>query len=140
MNLKKTKLGFIGGGIMAENILKGILQSGLMNKSQITVSDLNASRLALIKKQFNIKTEKDNKKVVSLCDIIVLAVKPQNMKELLEEVSANSNNKKLFRSGPADFRKHFFGKVRTVKDEKGYWCGKLKHKISIEIIIFRVKG
>jgi len=96
MNLKKAKLGFIGGGIMAENILKGILHAGLMNKTQITVSDLSASRLTLLKKQFNIKTEKNNKKIVSLCDIIVLAVKPQNIKELLKEVSANSNNKKLF--------------------------------------------
>ena len=84
MNLKKTKLGFIGGGIMAENILKGILQAGLINKTQITVSDLNSSRLSLLNKKFNIKTEKNNKKIVSQCDIIVLAVKPQNMKELLE--------------------------------------------------------
>ena len=96
MNIKKTKLGFIGGGIMAENILKGVLHAGLMNKTQVTVSDLNTSRLTLLKKKFNIKTEKDNKKIVSQCDIIVLAVKPQNMKELLEDVGSNSNNKKLF--------------------------------------------
>ena len=63
MDLKKTKRGFIGGGIMAENILKGILQAGLIKKTQITVSDLNTSRLTLLKKQFNIKTEKDNKKI-----------------------------------------------------------------------------
>lgn len=96
MNFNKTKLGVIGGGIMAENILKGILRAGLMNKTQITVSDLNPSRLSLLKKQFHIKTEKDNKKLVSQSDLIVLAVKPQNMKELLKEVSANSDNKKLF--------------------------------------------
>jgi len=81
MNLKKTKLGFIGGGIMAENILKGILQAGLINNTQITVSDLNASRLTLLKKQFKIKTEKDNKKIVCQNDIIILAVKPQNIKD-----------------------------------------------------------
>jgi pyrroline-5-carboxylate reductase len=120
MNFNKIKLGFIGGGIMAENILKGILQAGLMNKAQITVSDLNASRLILLKKQFNIKTEKDNKKIVSQCDIIVLAVKPQNMKELLEGVSENSNNKKLFISIAAGIKsaaisRDLSGKGRIVR-------------------------
>jgi len=96
MNLNKIKLGVIGGGIMAENILKGILRAGLMNNTQITVSDLNPSRLSLLKKQFHIKTEKDNKKLVSQSDLIVFAVKPQNMKELLKQISENCDDKKLF--------------------------------------------
>lgn len=120
MNLKKIKLGFVGGGIMAENILRGVLQAGLMNKTQITVSDLNASRLALLKKQFNIKTDKDNNKIVSQCDIIVLAVKPQNMKEVLEEVSTSSSNKKLFISiaagvTSAAISRDLYGKGRIVR-------------------------
>jgi len=120
MNLNNAKLGFIGGGIMAENILKGILQTGLMKKTQITVSDVNTSRLNLLKKQFNIQTEKDNKKIVSLCDIIVLAVKPQNIKDLLKEVSCCSDNKKLFISIAAGVKsaaisKNLSGKGRIVR-------------------------
>jgi len=96
MNLNKVKLGFLGGGIMAENILRGILKAGLLKNGQITVSDLNTSRLTLLKKQYKIKTEKNNKKIVTLSDVIILAVKPQNMKELLQEVELSSDNKKLF--------------------------------------------
>jgi len=96
MNLQKIKLGFLGGGVMAENILKGILQTGLMKKTQLIVSDLNTSRLGHLKKQFGVQTEKDNRKLVSLCDVLVLAIKPQNMKELLSEISDCSNSKKLY--------------------------------------------
>lgn len=96
MNLTKIKLGIIGSGIMAENILRGILQAGLLKNSQVTVSDLSAARLTLFKKQFKVKTESANKKMVSESDIVLLAVKPQNMKTLLEEIKETADNQKLF--------------------------------------------
>lgn len=96
MNLKKIKLGIIGSGIMAENILRGMLQTGLLKSSQVSVSDLNTARLNLFKKQFQVKTEKANKKIVSASDIVLLAIKPQNMKALLEEIRARADNQKLF--------------------------------------------
>ena len=78
MDIKKIKLGVIGGGAMAENILRGILTADLVSSDQITVSDIHAQRLNYIKDAFGVITLLDNTILVSQSDIVLLAVKPQN--------------------------------------------------------------
>ncbi|MBE0425324.1 MAG: pyrroline-5-carboxylate reductase [Nitrospirae bacterium] len=77
-------IGFIGGGNMAEAMIKGILQR---NIKDITVSDPRDDRLSYLKKTYNVKTTSDNKEVVRNCYIVILAVKPQNMDEVTAEIS-----------------------------------------------------
>ena len=98
MDLKNSQIGIIGGGVMAENILRGLLQAGLFSADQITVSDIPPERLNYLKSTFKVKTSLDNHELVSRSDIIVLAVKPQNMKGLLNEIKAVVNPKKLLLS------------------------------------------
>ncbi len=98
MDIKRLKLGFIGGGIMAENILRGILTSGLIPSEQITVSDIQPERLKYLQTDFSVNTTSDNRDVVSTSDVIILCVKPQNMKLLLEEIKTSADKTKLFMS------------------------------------------
>jgi pyrroline-5-carboxylate reductase len=77
-------IGFIGGGNMAEALIKGILQSG---KKDILVSEPRIERRAYLEKTYGIKTTSDNKEVCTNCKIIILAVKPQNMDEVTAEIS-----------------------------------------------------
>jgi pyrroline-5-carboxylate reductase len=78
-------IGFIGGGNMAEAMIKGIVQSGMKD---IMVSEPREDRRAYLEKTYNVKTTSDNKEVVKNCDIIILAVKPQNM----DDVTAGIND------------------------------------------------
>jgi pyrroline-5-carboxylate reductase len=78
-------IGFIGGGNMAEAMIKGIVQSGMKD---IMVSEPRDDRRAYLEKTYNVKTTADNKEVVKNCDIIILAVKPQNM----DDVTAGIND------------------------------------------------
>ena len=78
------RLGFIGGGNMAYAIAKGVVSSGLVVPSDITVND--TSDVALLKfKELNIKTTCDLKQLLD-CDYIILAVKPQIVPSVLENI------------------------------------------------------
>ena len=77
------KTGFIGGGNMAEAMIKGMTSQGMMN---IHVSDPKEERRQYIRKNYNVETTESNTQVVRSCDIIILAVKPQNMDKVIEEI------------------------------------------------------
>ncbi|MDL1958821.1 MAG: pyrroline-5-carboxylate reductase [Deltaproteobacteria bacterium] len=79
-------LGFVGGGQMAEALIRGLLSRELLKPGQITVSDLSEVRRSHLKKTFGINTTLENKEVVKGSEIIVLAVKPQVMAIVLEEI------------------------------------------------------
>jgi len=86
------KIGFIGCGKMAEALIKGIIDSKITGNNDIYASDRNKERLEHIKKETKINVFDDNKKVVDNSDIIFLAVKPQNMDELLDEIKDKIKN------------------------------------------------
>ncbi len=98
MEIQKIKLGIIGGGNMAQNILRGILSAGLLKPDQVVVSDISPDRLSELKETFKVKTTLDNHELVKGSDVVVLAVKPQNMKGLLDEIKTVSSPEKLYLS------------------------------------------
>jgi len=85
-------IGFIGGGNMAEAMIKGMLQS---NIKDIIVSEPRAERRDYLTNTYKIKTTFDNKMTVKLSDIVILAVKPQNMEEVLDEIKESLTDDKL---------------------------------------------
>ncbi|HYA12574.1 MAG TPA: pyrroline-5-carboxylate reductase [Thermodesulfovibrionales bacterium] len=76
-------IGFIGGGNMAETIIKGIAAK---YTGDIMVSEPRDERRAYLEKTYSVKATPRNKDVASNCDIIILAVKPQDMGSVLEEL------------------------------------------------------
>jgi pyrroline-5-carboxylate reductase len=72
-------IGFIGGGNMAEALIKGMIRSGM---KEIMVSEPRGERRAYLENQYSVKTTPENKEVVGNCNIIILAVKPQNMDDV----------------------------------------------------------
>lgn len=85
-NLNK-KTGFIGAGNMAEAIIGAITRTGVIPSSMVYASDVNAERLNMLKKTYSISGTADNMKLFSICDIIVLAVKPQQMADVLQQLT-----------------------------------------------------
>jgi pyrroline-5-carboxylate reductase len=77
-------IGFIGGGNMAEAIIKGIAYKYAGN---IIVSEPRDERRSYLEKTYAIKTTPRNKDVASNADIIIIAVKPQEMGNVLDEIS-----------------------------------------------------
>ena len=89
------KIGFVGSGNMAEAIVKGAIHAGLFSPKSIISSDIQEHRRRLFKDSYGIKTVSDNCELVSSVDIVVLAVKPQNLKAILKEIAQGVDRSKL---------------------------------------------
>jgi pyrroline-5-carboxylate reductase len=76
--------GFIGGGNMAEAIIKGMTSQGMRD---IYVSEPREERRRELEKTYGVRTSGSNREVVSACEILFLAVKPQNMEAVLTEIA-----------------------------------------------------
>lgn len=79
-------LGFIGCGNMANAMMGGIINNGIVSSGNIYTSDLNIEALDKTKKELGVNTSCDNITVVNTCDIIVLAVKPQFYPSVIDEI------------------------------------------------------
>lgn len=77
------KIGFIGGGNMATALIGG-LTGKLTAASNIRVVDPKADALQKLAQQFGVATGTQVDAALSHCDVIVLAVKPQQMKEVVK--------------------------------------------------------
>ncbi len=80
------EIGIIGGGQMAEALIKGFLKKNLFKSENILVSEPISERRAYLEKNYKIKTTPSNLEVIEKKDIIILAVKPQVMRKVLEEM------------------------------------------------------
>lgn len=81
---RNEMIGFIGGGNMAEALVRGLVESG---KKDILVSEPREERRRFLESSYGVKTTADNLEVVSKCRIFVLAVKPQMMSEVLDVIA-----------------------------------------------------
>ena len=80
------KIGFVGAGNMAEALMKGIISAGMALADDITASDVMPERRDFIAKTIGVGVTGDNIEVVRSSDIIVLAVKPNHVGPVLEEL------------------------------------------------------
>lgn len=81
------KIGFIGGGNMAEAIIRGILSSELYTAPEIMASDILADRLAYLAKEYGIQTTQDNTELVEHAQVVLICVKPQNVAKMLDDIA-----------------------------------------------------
>ncbi len=84
--LEGKKLSFLGGGNMAEALVRGLLGAKLLEPSQITVSDVDEKRLRHLEKTYGVATTASNANAAKGKDILIIAVKPQSMTAVLEEI------------------------------------------------------
>ncbi len=92
----REKVGFVGCGNMASALIVGLLKSQTIRSRDIYAFDINTERLQKIQKEHGINVLGDNSDVVKKSSIIILAVKPQNIKEVLEEIKTSiSKDKRL---------------------------------------------
>lgn len=82
----KLSIGFLGAGKMATALAKGVAAAGLVKPSQISASDPVNGALIAFAKETGSKTTASNMDVVRGANVIVIAVKPAHVSELLEEI------------------------------------------------------
>lgn len=81
--MKRQKIGFIGGGNMASSLIGGLVSNGYP-VDKIAVLDLDAKKLAYLGETFGVNVTQDMGALATSVDVLVLAVKPQNMQRVAE--------------------------------------------------------
>jgi pyrroline-5-carboxylate reductase len=90
-NLSNTKLAFIGCGVMAESIIAGLLRKKLVQADQILATHPRENRRKELVEKYGIEVFEENSEAVEKIranenSIILLCVKPQRIKGVLEEL------------------------------------------------------
>jgi pyrroline-5-carboxylate reductase len=94
---------FIGGGNMAGAILEGCLSHGF-EPSQCQVVEVNEERRAFLEKQWQVPTKSTITSAIDNSDLILLAVKPQQIQEVAKELQPHLTNNPLIISIAAGIR------------------------------------
>ncbi|MFN8637314.1 MAG: pyrroline-5-carboxylate reductase [Chloroflexota bacterium] len=83
---EQWRLVFLGGGQMAEAIARGTIGAGLLTADRIAASEVRADRRAYLESKVGIRAVATNAEAVTLGDVILLAVKPQDTGVVLSEI------------------------------------------------------
>ena len=86
--MSKTRIAFIGAGNMASSLIGGLRAKGL-DAAQIRASDPGAETRAKVTAEHGIEVFADNSQAIDGADVIVIAVKPQAMKAVCQDLRAH---------------------------------------------------
>ncbi|MGD9949555.1 MAG: pyrroline-5-carboxylate reductase [Desulfobulbus sp.] len=84
MSISIDSIGFVGGGQMAEAMIRGILVSGLVSADNVMVAEPTSTRCELLQGQYGIACTTDPEELCANCTVLVLAIKPQLAAQVLK--------------------------------------------------------
>lgn len=91
----KMNITFLGAGNMAEALVRGVLGGGVCDASCVTVTDVRAERLAFFRDVLKVHATESNRDAAAKADVLVLAVKPQSLADVLKELDGVLSKKTL---------------------------------------------
>ncbi|MGE3536881.1 MAG: pyrroline-5-carboxylate reductase [Candidatus Tectimicrobiota bacterium] len=92
--LEQVRFAFIGGGNMAEALIKGLLNAGVP-PGHVTATDVLAARCTYMHTTYGVNATSENKQAVYDSDVVLLAVKPQSMATVLDDIASAVSPHKL---------------------------------------------
>lgn len=93
--LEDLKIDFIGPGVMAEAIVKGLIERAGVSSNQIMMSGPRVNRLDELSQTYGVSTTTNNRVSMEEADIIVIAVKPQTLDGALRDLPGAVPEKSL---------------------------------------------
>lgn len=101
--MKDCKITFIGGGNMARSLIGGLITDGF-NPQHIHVSDPEPLCLQALTDKYPVKTYSSNITAAQDCDVIILAVKPQQLQPVVKQLATEWHSDTLLVSIAAGIR------------------------------------
>lgn len=95
MPLTDKTIAVIGAGNMGEALVRGLLGKGAITADRLIAADVRPERLDLFASQFGVTVTDDSAVAVRRADIVLLAVKPQQISELLGGLRGTIDRSKL---------------------------------------------
>ncbi len=84
--MPEAAFGVIGGGIMGEALIARLLDQGIFAPGSVLVSDPQGSRRELLHQRYGVQTTDDNQAVISAAETVLLAIKPQMLGAVAENL------------------------------------------------------
>ncbi len=94
MNLSKQKIAIIGGGNIGVSLACGLAKSGKINCADITITRRRQQRLETLASE-GFGTTTNNKEAVASANIVVLAILPQQLNDVLDDIKSNLQPQQL---------------------------------------------
>src|SRR5262245_30021794 len=80
------RLAVIGAGKMGEALIRGLLEAGAITPDRVAVTTGSGERARLLGEQLKVQVAESNRAAVAEADVVVLAVKPQQVAPVLENL------------------------------------------------------
>lgn len=106
-------VGFIGSGVMAEAMIKGLIDRDLLDPQQVIAADPREDHGSELVRRYGLRFTTDNAEVASASDILVVSTKPQVVGQVFESVNGAGGKPSLVLSILAGVR------IKTLKDGLG---------------------
>ena len=90
--MENFRVAFIGSGNIASSMIGGLIANGVEPR-QLVAADPDSTQQQLIAKKYGIRVFDANHDAAKDADVIVFAVKPQQMQKVVQEISENINIK-----------------------------------------------
>jgi pyrroline-5-carboxylate reductase len=91
----KLTIGFLGAGKMATALAKGFIRAKLVTPKQIIASDPISAAIVAFGKEVGAKTTPSNAEVAQSADVLILAVKPDQVSGVLADIRDHFTEKQL---------------------------------------------
>lgn len=88
-------IGIIGAGNMGEVMMRGLLAADTVDRPHLLASEIQDDRRTFIQETYGIEMAENNAELARRSDIVVLAIKPQNIDKVLLEISEALEEKAL---------------------------------------------
>jgi pyrroline-5-carboxylate reductase len=95
--MENKKIAIIGVGNMGSAIAAGLIKSGFMKPSDIIATDKRESSLEEMKK-LGVTVSTDNLEAVKAAEVVLLAVKPYHIAQVIDEIKSELNSDKIMMS------------------------------------------
>jgi len=89
------KVGFIGAGNMAEAMIGSLIEAKQLLPHELSVSDISPERRAVIKQRFRVNVYSKNQVIPGVADVLFIAVKPQQLADVLGEIASGVGRQHL---------------------------------------------
>jgi len=92
--LKDVKLALVGAGQMGGALLKGFIESEKLSAQNILVCEPNEKRANQLRQEFGLRVARDSKSAIKECNVVLLAIKPQIVDSVLDEIKGALDKEK----------------------------------------------
>jgi len=92
---KGKQIGIIGGGKMGGVLIQGMVSQNILAPADIIVADVDFSRLEELRRSYGVNVTEDSREAAKKAQIVILAVKPQMMDEVLSALAGTITAAKL---------------------------------------------